>query len=709
MSAYLPGGDKRYNYSDTLMLAVFGNTDPFVAGFTLQLYGGAYDPTFIAAPTTICTISSPGGGRFTGKFGSLYQGTVSGGVFSSLGYAFGHQNNFDSADTNDDSATGGIDQSFLPTGTQTVAGTPTWGKLSWTRSGQTYYAVGKVVDINDPTVDPSTAAFQIECVGGYNTNTVGSTLRLWSALFSAEPEMPQTLTTVGKRTFLPFLQMQGSYGITERIQKVNSLQGGQGSIGLIGSQTIVFREPSTTSGGVTVSGTAPGQDNDLTTSGGVIVAGSATLTTQRPNIDMSGGVTVSGAATLNYRATITTSGGVIVSGTGAGGGNTITGEGGVTVGGESPGEKFNVEPSGVRFRLPFLDGQIIPGNGIALPKFVVAGQLTPGSGVVFPTPIVSGDLGEAVIGAVTFKPAKVAGRLRPTAVGDGEVTFSALSVDGSGGVQSGQIEFQKPVVAGELTIPNIGTGGVAFSLAQVDGDSPLIAGAGGVVFAALQIAGEAEWNYAAGGVAFRSLSVAGAAVAGAAIDGGVSFSTFIIDGAGYTTYTATGAVSFSLPEVYGVLQTVGLAATTYAINPRIQAVTEYTNFAFNSYAAVGGRYFAASENGLFALGGDEDLTAAIDARIKTRDTTFGSPQRKRCTRAYVRGVFAGDMQVSTYAEGLERAYYANIQSAQRQSKRVQLGRAVDATYWAIALENVAGADFTLDDITLDPELIQRRF
>ena len=59
------------------------------------------------------------------------------------------------------------------------------------------------------------------------------------------------------------------------------------------------------------------------------------------------------------------------------------------------------------------------------------------------------------------------------------------------------------------------------------------------------------------------------------------------------------------------------AVTTWAINTRTNAVTEYTNYNFSSFAQMGSKYIAANSSGIYELDGDSDAGAAIIAEVQS--------------------------------------------------------------------------------------------
>ena len=65
----------------------------------------------------------------------------------------------------------------------------------------------------------------------------------------------------------------------------------------------------------------------------------------------------------------------------------------------------------------------------------------------------------------------------------------------------------------------------------------------------------------------------------------------------------TGVVSEGV-EIAGGLLDIDGALTTWAMNTRTGAVSEYSNFEFNSFARIGNKYIGASTSGVYELLGD---------------------------------------------------------------------------------------------------------
>lgn len=145
--------------------------------------------------------------------------------------------------------------------------------------------------------------------------------------------------------------------------------------------------------------------------------------------------------------------------------------------------------------------------------------------------------------------------------------------------------------------------------------------------------------------------------------------------------------------------------TTWAMNTRTGAVTEYADYVFNSFASIGNRYLGASADGLFELVGDDDDGADIIARIRGGFLQFGGPQLSRLKEAYIAstgGEFV--LQIRT-ADGL--VYNYRVDARDGRSSKVHMGKGQRSRYFAFELIS-AGQDFELDTLEFVPIVMQRR-
>lgn len=140
-----------------------------------------------------------------------------------------------------------------------------------------------------------------------------------------------------------------------------------------------------------------------------------------------------------------------------------------------------------------------------------------------------------------------------------------------------------------------------------------------------------------------------------------------------------------------------------------QTLTTYTNFAYNSFANIGGRMLAASSSGLFELVGGTDDSAPINAMVSFGTTDFGSSYMKTVDRMYVGYRTDGALSLNIEVDGANNyPYELPAVAGELLSQRVKTGRGLAARYWRFSISNVAGADFEIDTVDVHSAQLQRR-
>lgn len=146
--------------------------------------------------------------------------------------------------------------------------------------------------------------------------------------------------------------------------------------------------------------------------------------------------------------------------------------------------------------------------------------------------------------------------------------------------------------------------------------------------------------------------------------------------------------------------------TTWTMNTRTGAVTEYQGFEFNSFAMLDRHYIAASSAGLFELLGDTDAGESIVARIKSGYMQFGGTKLSRLDAAYIAATGEGRMILKIITkEGAEYVYQTDTRDG--RSTKIHMGKGQRSRYFAFELVS-AGQDFDLDTLEFIPVLVQRR-
>lgn len=199
---------------------------------------------------------------------------------------------------------------------------------------------------------------------------------------------------------------------------------------------------------------------------------------------------------------------------------------------------------------------------------------------------------------------------------------------------------------------------------------------------------------------------------GAVITAELAAATPILSAAGYPAYTITFAGTVPVPVLSAYCSGVVTEAyRTWVLNTRNRALTEYDNFLFNSFAVFNGYVVAAGSSGVVTLGTQSlDNATAITARVRTGKESFGMSVHKRVPRIYTGLITDGDMTFRTITnEGGARSYLLGTNHATGlQQRRVPVGKGPRSRFWSFEIENVAGSDFSVNDILVKPVALRRR-
>jgi hypothetical protein len=182
------------------------------------------------------------------------------------------------------------------------------------------------------------------------------------------------------------------------------------------------------------------------------------------------------------------------------------------------------------------------------------------------------------------------------------------------------------------------------------------------------------------------------------------------EGVGIEPLEALGML-FAAEVVEGVELTAAYLApngsfTTWAMNTRTGAVSEYADFAFNSFAQIGNTYLGASSAGLYELRGDDDDGADIIARIKSGFMQFGGTRLSRLKSAYIAARGEGAF-VLRIIDGEDRQYDYAVDTRNQRSTKVHMGKGQRSRYFAFELIS-EGQDFDLDTLEFVPIMVERR-
>jgi hypothetical protein len=150
----------------------------------------------------------------------------------------------------------------------------------------------------------------------------------------------------------------------------------------------------------------------------------------------------------------------------------------------------------------------------------------------------------------------------------------------------------------------------------------------------------------------------------------------------------------------------GDGITTWVMNTRSGAVSEYTNFAFNSFAKFGHKYLAASESGLYELIGDDDDGTDIVSQIKSGFAQWAGSKFTMFKAAYL-AVRGGGDYVLKLTTGDGKTYSYGVSARDMRTTKVNIGKGIRTRYFAFELIS-DGDDYDLESLEFVPIVTDRR-
>ena len=172
----------------------------------------------------------------------------------------------------------------------------------------------------------------------------------------------------------------------------------------------------------------------------------------------------------------------------------------------------------------------------------------------------------------------------------------------------------------------------------------------------------------------------------------------------------------SLEDTLAFVLKFPLAESAYemwVVNADTLGATQYTDMPFGSLASFNGKTYGIMETGLYVLGGDDDAGNPITARFRTGFLDLGSPNYKRLLRGYLYLKADEDVILKTITDhyGERRAIWYRLlakPSEHLETRRVKLGRGIQARSWSIEVANVDGGTLDVRDMKILPVILQGR-
>ena len=142
------------------------------------------------------------------------------------------------------------------------------------------------------------------------------------------------------------------------------------------------------------------------------------------------------------------------------------------------------------------------------------------------------------------------------------------------------------------------------------------------------------------------------------------------------------------------------------------ALSQYANYNFNSMCKFNGVYLGANSSGIFKLDtGDLDGTSEIAAFFELLTSDWGIENQKRIRSIYVGYETDGQLMFKVKDDDdNEREYILEPNHVDNKQHGAKLwgDRGGKGRYWMFRVDNVNGADFSVDDIRVLPVVLGKK-
>jgi hypothetical protein len=155
--------------------------------------------------------------------------------------------------------------------------------------------------------------------------------------------------------------------------------------------------------------------------------------------------------------------------------------------------------------------------------------------------------------------------------------------------------------------------------------------------------------------------------------------------------------------------------TTWAVNTRTNALTEYSNFQFNSFAKIGNEYYGANDDGLWLLNSETDAGANIVSDVKGGLLAFGDSKYTQFDGIYLglrTSDNARDWLLKIHTPGTQSlpegaTYVYQFVANEYRTTRINTGKGIRTRFFSWELIT-PGPDFSLDSVEFVPLISKRR-
>jgi len=180
--------------------------------------------------------------------------------------------------------------------------------------------------------------------------------------------------------------------------------------------------------------------------------------------------------------------------------------------------------------------------------------------------------------------------------------------------------------------------------------------------------------------------------------------------------SAEGTLDVTLPlfnllfsnTITGDIYEVNDGYVTMVLNITNQALTEFYNYKFNSYARFAGKNIAAKGDGIYLLEGQLDDDEVIQWEIKLPYLDLQIDRKKRLHYAWIGCKADGDMVLYvTLPDGTYYEYDVEPVGETENGIKVKIGKGIRSRYVGIGLKNADGGSIEMDMLRIFFDITSR--
>lgn len=187
----------------------------------------------------------------------------------------------------------------------------------------------------------------------------------------------------------------------------------------------------------------------------------------------------------------------------------------------------------------------------------------------------------------------------------------------------------------------------------------------------------------------------------------VAFFTLVEDDfTGDDTLSNTAELNEYLSEGWIVTTSYTHDGNTYSgwvMNPENYAISNYTNFQFNSVTYFAYETLLANSSGIYAMDATTDAGSYINSKMKTAAMNFGTSSQKQVPEILLGVNNTGKVILVVTVDGqMTTTYQLDVPSTYLDTQRIKVGKGIHGRYWQFELHTLQNSDFDLDTFEFFP-------